>query len=93
MSEQPVINTRCDLDTAIDYIYRLEAEIDRLKTERRWIPVSERLPEFFQQVIVCCKDGYETSTIRLAFGLETTGFPFADVTHWMTLPPPPEDEL
>ena len=34
-----------DAKGILDYIAALESENERLKEDRRWIPVSERLPE------------------------------------------------
>jgi hypothetical protein len=31
---------------------RVEAELDRLKQERRWIPVSEQLPKVEEEVLL-----------------------------------------
>lgn len=69
-----------------DYIAKLEAENAKLKEERRWIPVSEGLPEEFESVLVLLKEGYmETDHI---FVSEWSCY--HDVTHWMPLPDLPE---
>lgn len=53
---------------------------------QRWIPCSERLPEAGEEVLVFSRsrgiavDYYD----RCLFG-------YADVTHWMPLPEPPEE--
>lgn len=59
----------------------------------RWIPVTERLPDFNNNVLVVCKYPFdESETITLAcreYGNEH----FWDiVTHWMPLPEPPKEE-
>lgn len=101
MSEQPVINTRSDLVTAIDYIYRLQAEIERLKSEMlfvpvfpQWIPVSERLPEdgLYWAYVYSCDEKWQQETI---YKISHGGWQIEDyikVSHWMPLPPPPEGE-
>lgn len=62
----------------------------------RWIPVTERLPEPFENIFVANKRGkhYDidkgwwngTFFDRCAKG------PYHNVTHWMPLPEPPEEE-
>lgn len=75
-----------DIDALLD-------EIERLQAERRWIPVSERLPEMYKSVIIHCKDGYITSCQRTICSEQVRfNFPFNDVTHWMPLPEPPEED-
>jgi len=59
------------------------AEIARLREDRRWIPVGERLPEAGQQVLWLLDDD---STIDLDYTK-----PF-NATHWQPLPPGPEGE-
>lgn len=74
----------------------LEAENARLREERRWIPVKERLPQVGEWVMIFEKSGgvsnvfvdfenYETRTDIEWFGAD-------DVTHWMPLPEPPDVE-
>lgn len=76
-------------------------EIDRLNAERRWIPVSERLPEVNSHVLVsmlvndAIVDG-ETAQIIESSGYNGEKFVCfmgEFVTHWMPLPEPPEEEL
>jgi hypothetical protein len=66
-------------------------EIERLRAERRWIPVSERLPAEESQCIVWHKRSGEC---RIAFRYEGNWYEgsiliTANVTHWMPLPEPP----
>ena len=81
-----------------DYIAELEEEIDQLtshsnieRQDDKWIPVSERLPEDLQSIIVFTKDR-KTYIIRFLelYGREGFGSLSDIVTHWMPLPEPPE---
>jgi len=75
------------------------SEIERLRGERRWIPVSERLPGPETFAIVATKDGVCEALYGLG-GIESPNDPpywnvndYGEVwpTHWMPLPrPPPE---
>lgn len=67
-------------------------EIERLRDERRWIPVSERLPEDGQSVLACFEKsgGVGCATfVELYKWFETDRGCFG-ATHWMPLPEPPE---
>lgn len=67
---------------------QLRAEVERFRTERRWISVEERLPEVGVEVL-CCLD--ECHSVVLAWRLKKDGewICRAHVTHWMPLPPLP----
>ena len=80
-----------------DEIHELQAEIARLREERRWVPVGERLPELDSSVLVAW--GYpedEEQTVSQAWhyhlGLFTNleDMEFHGVSHWQPLPPGPE---
>jgi ribosomal protein L37AE/L43A len=79
----------------IDYVEALEAELAVLKSERRWIPVSEppKKNGYFWCSIVD-DAGCKWADKRL-FSVENGWFTFGEqVTHWMPLPaePPSEEE-
>jgi len=79
-----------------DMLRDAAAEIERLREERRWIPVGERLPEEGVDVLVsrdgrCHVAGYETfRNGNVHWTLAS--FESVTPTHWMPLPAPPEDK-
>lgn len=83
-------------------------EINKLDTQRkamaaladsykaeipRWIPVSDRLPESSQRVIVCRKDGRVEQGVYLGVNgwWKVYGTNTKSITHWMPMPAPPEE--
>jgi len=86
--------TRKDYEAEIN---ELKAEIDRLKSERRWIPVSERLPnrDGFYLILENVNQvaGYYHWCKQFGWNTDGGRIHIQTVTHWMPLPTPPEDEL
>jgi hypothetical protein len=68
------------------------AEIKRLRTERRWIPASERLPEDGENVLACFEKsgGVGCATFVERYKWFETDRGCFGATHWMPLPEPPE---
>jgi hypothetical protein len=69
------------------------SEIARLREERRWVPVGERLPDRMQTVWVLSSLGAHTASLD-SFGqwLDDDENPAKKITHWQPLPPGPEGE-
>jgi hypothetical protein len=82
-----------DADTAVEAAQKIE----RLLSERQWIPVSERLPEVGVRVLVSNgRDAsvgsrehphYEAQYGKAEWQLDN--WDACDPTHWMPLPAPP----
>ena len=69
----------------------LRKRIAELEEKQRWIPVSERLPEEFTPVLTIGKDELPITAV-VDRGHWYSSFEYSlNVTHWMTLPEPPEE--
>lgn len=78
-----VVCNNCGAKIETIYKYRMFAAWNT-RAAPRWIPVTERLPEENDAVLVVWKDG----DIGLAF-MHKDDWDYA--THWMPLPLPPEE--
>ena len=86
--------TDCQLFAkAADAIEDLENRLNLWRQDkiRRWIPVTERLPEENYNCLVC-DDGFVEEGYRNMVGgwYDFHGDRLKFVTHWMPLPQPPE---
>ena len=74
---------------------RILESLPSAQPEQRWIPVSERLPEEFDYVLVTIKHKNEkpkTSRARWTKARWIGSGQMTDVTAWMPLPEPYEEE-
>ena len=63
-------------------------EVNRLRAERRWIPVNEAHPPANEMVLVCIGRWYHLTVSCIdQFGVWRGYLP----THWMPLPEPPKE--
>ena len=65
----------------------LNARIAELEAERRWIPVSERLPKEKQSVLALDRTG---TAYHWEYSKCLSNIFVGYYTHWMPLPEPPE---
>ena len=75
---------------------KAEARIAELEEKQRWIPVSERLPEIgFTGLCQVAGNGYVIARYApydSEGGWTSDEIGYCFVSHWMPLPPPPEEE-
>ena len=98
---------RADNDALCETIEMLKKQVFDMSTligdyseNTRWIPVTERLPEDLQTVLVVRKDGgiycwmYSacSPTDEVWCDEYANAFSVYDVTHWIPLPEPPKEE-
>lgn len=101
-----LVRKQTDDNWLADMVELAASEIARLREERRWISVGERLPDEDVEVLVWGKGWkqartawrqhephYVPPTTIWTFGDEIyRGFPPLDITHWKPLLPGPEGD-
>ena len=77
---------------AADLVERLTAENASLREHNRWIPVTEKTPEYDMPQLALNADG-DALIANYAYGewFDTWGQD-VEVTHWMPLPEAPEEK-
>ena len=85
--------SRASIELAAREIKRLRKRIAELEQERRWIPVSERLPgkSGFYFLHICGTDGKKWERVGLFFVDGQFDVINDKVTHWQPLPNPPSE--
>jgi len=87
------------MSNRVDLLTAALAEIARLREERRWVPVGERLPEEGLLVLWYCPDerwpvtsGRFERPYHMNWGGDMS-VPISEggYTHWMPLPAPPSE--
>ena len=84
-----VMDTEHPLDMAKEVAEYVNNRIAELEAERRWIPVSERLPEEKQSVLALDRTG---TAYHWEYSRSLSNIFVGYYTHWMPLPNPPEVE-
>ncbi len=84
------VRSMTDDNWLADMVEIAAAEITRLRDERRWVPVGERLPED-NVAVLCCGDGVGAEMVWREKGKWHLSFAGAQIgdstyTHWMPLP-------
>jgi hypothetical protein len=90
------VRQKTDNNWLADMVEIAHDEIARLREERRWISVGERLPAD-NVAVLCCGDGVGAEMVWRENGqwlLSWVCTPISDstYTHWMPLPPGPEGD-
>ena len=87
-----------DLDSEVLRRALVASEMRRLREERRWVPVGERLPEEDVHVLAwhsgdeCPRVAYRTYGIWKTVAFNHSDDASIVVTHWQPLPPGPDGE-
>ncbi len=95
---EELVEDRRSISTLLQKVESLEAENARLREERRWVPVGERLPDDLRRVMVMAPGLYGAQVAWFLNGKWHDGIGYPDdaidgrVTHWMPLPPGPEGD-
>ena len=105
MKREDAINAADAIEElSLKYIEERNAAVEltgELASKPRWIPVTERLPLYGQDVLAVRTYGdgekcQEVLMAHIAVSNEETGEKWwnaTNITHWMPLPEPPQEEL
>ena len=88
---ETLVEERRSISTLLQKVETLEADNERLREERRWIPVGERLPEDEECVEAAGPWGEDIAWWDGEQWLDALGEAFDElVTHWRKRTPGPE---
>ena len=79
-------------------LWDIVAKMPSVKQEPKWIPVSERLPEFRKEVLTCTDGGFiEIQSLEESYGgywenQKGDWSDFDEIIAWMPLPTPYEPQ-
>jgi hypothetical protein len=90
MYEEPFATIECATEEDFEYI---KSAVEFHK-KHKWIPVTERLPEEWEPVLVRSKFGFLEAAWYIGIGkwrytANAVLFEEGSITHWMPLPDPP----
>ena len=92
--QQELIDERYRHDRLQDFCVAQGEELSRLKAQQRWIPVTERLPEDDDDVLIMSSGSISMGyySIYNEYWADYINVYNSDVTHWMRLPERPEED-
>ena len=91
--QQELIDERYRHDRLQDFCVAQGEELSKLKAQQRWIPVTERLPEDDDDVLIMSSGSISMGyySIYNEYWADYINVYNSDVTHWMPLPEPPKE--
>ena len=92
--QQELIDERCRHDRLQDLYVAQGEELSKLKAQQRWIPVTERLPEDDDDVLIMSSGSINMGYYSVCneYWADYINGYYDDVTHWMPLPERPEED-
>ena len=92
--EQELIDERYRHDRLQDFCVAQGEELSKLKAQQRWIPVTERLPEDDDDVLIMSSGSISMGYYSVCneYWADYINVYYDDVTHWMPLPERPEED-
>lgn len=90
--QQELIDERYRHDRLQDFCVAQGDELSKIKAQQRWIPVTERLPEDDDDVLIMSSGSISMGYFNIFRGYWVDYEGDDDnITHWMPLPEPPKE--